>query len=160
MRIGVSVANAIDAPWMSPVDVQYVDGLGELVIAPIGTASQVRFEFLSATRSPVSFKGQRAFAGSWWCATTRSHVAFGSWVARDRLMALDFDPAVVGVAFRPLSLHWRADGVDSRYEPDYFVRRQDGTVFSATSCMSPAKTMAQIDMITRIRRNPPMPLST
>jgi hypothetical protein len=109
------------------MDVEYVDEHGELVVAPLATASQLRFEFFPTTRKPLSFKGQRSFSGSWWCATTRSHVAFRSWIARDRLIALDFDPVITAMAYRPLSLRWRADGVDHRYAPDYFVRRQDGT---------------------------------
>jgi fucose permease len=40
-------------------------------------------------------KGLRNFAG-WWCfATTGTHIGFESWLERDHLMLMDFDPAVV-----------------------------------------------------------------
>lgn len=127
MRNGASVAEALDAPWASDVDAEYVDERGEMVTASITTASQVRYESLPTARAPASFKGQRSFPGSWWCATTQSHLVFRSWVGRDRLIALDFDPVVTSMAFRPLSLRWLVDGVEHRYTPDYFIRRQDGT---------------------------------
>lgn len=35
------------------------------------------------------------------CATTGAHVGFESWLERDHLMLLDFDPGVVGIAAQP-----------------------------------------------------------
>ena len=51
-----------------------------------------------------------------------------SWLERDRLMALDADPEVVGVAAQPMWLHWVTDsGRRVRHAPDFFARRADGT---------------------------------
>lgn len=50
------------------------------------------------------------------------------WLERDRLMALDADPEVVGVAAQPMWLRWTGEsGRLVRHAPDYFARRADGT---------------------------------
>jgi hypothetical protein len=55
-------------------------------------------------------------------------VGHESWLERDRLMALDADPEVVGVAAQPMWLRWTAEsGRLVRHAPDYFARRADGT---------------------------------
>jgi hypothetical protein len=56
-------------------------------------------------------------------------VGHESWLERDRLMALDADPEVVGVAAQPMWLYWAdaASGRVLRHVPDYFARRADGT---------------------------------
>ncbi|MFD1545353.1 hypothetical protein [Nonomuraea guangzhouensis] len=43
-------------------------------------------------------KGGRGLAGWCWSATTRDHVGYESWLERDRLILLDLDPQVVGIA--------------------------------------------------------------
>ena len=48
-----------------------------------------------------SYKGQRNHVGRWWTATTGSLVGYESWLERDWLMLLDFDPDVVGIAAQP-----------------------------------------------------------
>ena len=56
------------------------------------------------------------------------HVGFESWLERDHLMLLDFDPAVTAVASQPFWLWWTAaDGHGPPHAPDYFARRADGT---------------------------------
>ena len=37
-----------------------------------------------------------SFAGWWYFATTGAHVGFESWLERDHLMLMDFDPDVRG----------------------------------------------------------------
>ncbi|WP_442942601.1 TnsA-like heteromeric transposase endonuclease subunit [Nonomuraea sp. LP-02] len=71
-------------------------------------------------------------AGCWefagWCysATNTDHVGYESWLERDRLILLDADPEVTGIASQPFWLH-RHDGVrQRRHAPDYFVRLADG----------------------------------
>jgi hypothetical protein len=55
-------------------------------------------------------------------------VGFESWLERDQLMLLDFDPGVVGIASQPFRLSWRdAAGVRRRHVPDYFARLEDGS---------------------------------
>ena len=34
-------------------------------------------------------------------------MGFESWLERDHVMAMDFDPAIVGIASQPFWLHWR-----------------------------------------------------
>ena len=86
------------------------------------------FERVAAVRGFASFRGQRNRPGLWWFATTGEHVGHESWLERDRLMALDADPEVVGVAAQPMWLRWTEEsGRPVRHAPDYFARRADGT---------------------------------
>jgi len=69
-------------------------------------------------------KGAAHFPGSWWSSTTGDHVGFESWLERDHVMAMDFDPGITGIASQPFWLHWRdEDGRDRRHAPDFFARR-------------------------------------
>jgi len=99
----------------------------ELVTADLADAWYERFEDLPAVRTPRAFKGQRNFAGSWWFATTQTHVAFESWLERDHLMLLDFAPDVVGVAAQPFTAVLPTCSGPRKHTPDYFVRTADGT---------------------------------
>jgi hypothetical protein len=83
------------------------------------------FERALPVRSFSSFKGQRNFTGLYWAATSCSLVGYESWVERDAVMSLDFDPAVVALASQPFRIAW-ADG-EREHTPDYFVRLVDGT---------------------------------
>jgi hypothetical protein len=73
---------------------------------PLTEAWAVALEVGLPVRRFASRKGQRHLSGWWWSATTGAHVGFESWLERDHLMALDFDPAVVGIASQPFRLHW------------------------------------------------------
>ncbi len=76
----------------------------------------------------TSRKGQRHLSGLWWSATTGGHVGFESWLERDHLLNLDFDPTVVGIASQPFWLHWSdAAGKPDSHAPDFFARRSDGS---------------------------------
>ena len=47
---------------------------------------------------------------------------------RDNVLALDFDPTVVGIASQPFWLSWRDEaGKLISHAPDFFARRADGT---------------------------------
>ncbi|MEW2115551.1 TnsA-like heteromeric transposase endonuclease subunit [Streptomyces sp. NPDC005474] len=72
-------------------------------------------------------RGERHFSGWYWAATTGRHVGFESWLERDRLLLMDFDPEVVGIASQPFWLHWHDGERERRHAPDYFVRRTDGS---------------------------------
>lgn len=74
-----------------------------------------------------SFKGQRNFTGLLWCATNAHLVDYESWLERDNLLALDFDPAVVGIASQPFRLDFELHGGHRWHIPDYFARLRDGT---------------------------------
>lgn len=88
----------------------------------------VRFEDVPPVR-PFRFgKGLRNFAGWWYFATTGTHIGFESWLERDHLMLLDFDPQVAAIAAQPFWLRWRDDaGRSRRHAPDLFARMADGS---------------------------------
>jgi len=95
-----------------------------------GSLSQLwgaRFERVAPVRPVLALRGRRNFAGLWWLACTGAHVGYESWLERDHLMGLDFDPAVVGVASRPFWLSWPSSGRSRRHAPDFFARLRDGT---------------------------------
>lgn len=87
-----------------------------------------RFEDVLPVRPFYWVKGALHFPGSWWSSTTGDHVGFESWLERDHLMFMDFDPAITGIASQPFWLHWQAEnGRDRRHPPDFFARRADGS---------------------------------
>jgi hypothetical protein len=87
-----------------------------------------RFEDVLPVR-PFHFeKGLRSFAGWWYFATTGTHVGFESWLERDHLMLMDFDPKVRAVSSQSFWLRWHDEqGKARRHAPDFFARRHDGT---------------------------------
>jgi len=94
----------------------------------LSSCGGVRFEEALPVR-PFRFeKGRRNFAGWWYFATAGTHVGFESWLERDHLMLMDFDPAVRAVSSQPFWLRWRDDqGRARRHAPDFFARRADGS---------------------------------
>ncbi|MGW7005561.1 TnsA-like heteromeric transposase endonuclease subunit [Streptomyces sp. NPDC054933] len=88
----------------------------------------VRFEDIAPVRAFASYRGQRNLSGLWWSSTASSHIGYESWLERDHLMLLDFDPAVVGLSSQPFCLFWSAaNGKPVSHAPDYFARREDGS---------------------------------
>lgn len=86
------------------------------------------FEDALPVRRFFARKGQQHLSGLWWSATTGGHVGFESWLERDHVMLLDFDPAVTGIASQPFWLRWRDQaGVRVSHVPDFFARRADGS---------------------------------
>ena len=90
------------------------DGLEHRV--SLSQAWATPFESCSPIRRFTSHKGQRHLSGLWWSATTGGHVGFESWLERDHVLHLDFDPSVVGIASQPfwLSLDRRGGHDGSR----------------------------------------------
>lgn len=110
------------------VEVEFVGADGVMQREPLSGCWNLAFERVVPVRAFASFRGQRNRPGLWWFATTGEHVGHESWLERDRLMALDADPEVVGVAAQPMWLHWvTGSGRPVRHAPDYFARRADGT---------------------------------
>jgi len=73
-------------------------------------------------------RGQGHLPGLWWSVTTGAHVGYESWLERDHVMLLDFDPEVVAIAAQPFWLCWRDDaGRSRRHAPDLFARMGDGS---------------------------------
>jgi hypothetical protein len=93
----------------------------------LAEAWPVRFEVMSPVRRFASRRRQRHLPGRWWSATDGHHVGYESWLERDHVMLLDFDPTVVGIASQPFWLSWfDQDGTVRSHAPDYFARRADG----------------------------------
>ena len=107
---------------------EYQVGAGEWCRGVLPGCCGERFEDARPVRSFRFEKGLSSFAGWWYFATTGAHVGFESWLERDHLMLMDFDPAVRAVSSQPFWLRWRdAQGRSRRHAPDFFVRRGDGT---------------------------------
>jgi hypothetical protein len=85
------------------------------------------FESAVPVRSFRWSRSQRHFPGWWWLATSERHIGYESWLERDHLMFLDFDPAVTAVASQPFWLHWNDGRRSRRHAPDFFARLADGT---------------------------------
>ncbi|WP_202970923.1 TnsA-like heteromeric transposase endonuclease subunit [Saccharothrix sp. ALI-22-I] len=101
------------------------DGLQRI---PPTDAGLVLFESCSPVRTFPSWKGQRHHVGQWWTATTGTLVGYESWLERDRLVLLDFDHHVVGIASQPFWLFFDApNGKRRSHAPDYFARLADGS---------------------------------
>jgi hypothetical protein len=95
---------------------------------PLTEAWSVPFEACTPVRGFPSYKGQRHHIGRWWTATTGGLVGYESWLERDRLVLLDFDPEVVGIASQPFWLFFTtAEGKARSHTPDYFARLADGS---------------------------------
>ncbi|VAZ69578.1 hypothetical protein LAUMK40_05741 [Mycobacterium kansasii] len=125
----VVLAEAADvAADTASAEVGWVTAEGVVEWLPLDEAVSVAFQNGLPVRRFTSRKGQRHLSGRWWCATTNAHVGFESWLERDHVMLLDFDPAVVGIAAQPFWLSWSdASGSTIRHAPDYFARRADGS---------------------------------
>lgn len=93
---------------------------------PLDRLWNVRFEQAVPGRAFGSFKGQCSFQGSWWFATGE-HVGFESWVERDVVTMLDFDPDVVAALSQPFWLSWSDGNRHRRHVPDYFARLSNGS---------------------------------
>jgi len=120
----VAAAGAADARFT--VEFRAADGTWQR--GPLMSCLEARFEDALQAREFRFEKGLRNFAGWWYFATTDSHVGFESWLERDHLMLMDFDPEVAAVASRPFWLHWHdEDDKARRHVPDYFARRRDGS---------------------------------
>ncbi|MDX6341966.1 MAG: hypothetical protein QOH87_2104, partial [Trebonia sp.] len=95
---------------------------------PLASCVTARLEDALPVRSFQWAKGASHFPGLWWSSTTGDHVGFESWLERDHVMAMDFDPDITGIASQPFWLHWRdEDDRARRHAPDFFARRRDGS---------------------------------
>lgn len=126
--VGVSAACSTSAPLPATgVQVVFVDQAGAKQSGALEVLWSTGFEHVLPVRSFGSFRGQRSFQGLWWFATTGEHVGFESWVERDAVMLLDFDPDVVAVSSQPFCLTWAGQPGARRHVPDFFARLADGS---------------------------------
>jgi hypothetical protein len=109
------------------VQVVFVDVAGTKHSGALEVLWSTGFERVLPVRSFGSFRGQRSFQGLWWFETTGEHVGFESWVERDAVMLLDFDPDVVAVSSQPFCLRWAGQPGARRHVPDFFARLADGS---------------------------------
>lgn len=110
------------------VEIGYVAEDGTEQRVSVADAPRVMFESCAPVRRFLSRKGQRHLSGRWWSATAAGHVGYESWLERDHLMWLDYDPDVVAIASQPLWLYWTTpEGTARSHAPDYFARRADGS---------------------------------
>ena len=115
----------IDPPADDGFEVSYVPDDGAVHRMPLARVWEMPLERSLPVRRFTSRKGQRHLSGLWWSATTGGHVGFESWLERDHVLHLDFDPSVVGIASQPLWLHWTDEGglpcAEPRWPNKYIV---------------------------------------
>jgi len=108
-------------------ELSYLTAAGKSQRKDLSQCCNLRFENVPRVRKFVSYKGQKNFTGLRWTATVSGHVGYESWLERDNLMMLDFDPAVTGISFQPFVLYWHDGTRERKHTPDYFARRADGS---------------------------------
>ncbi|MFD9725542.1 TnsA-like heteromeric transposase endonuclease subunit [Streptomyces sp. NPDC059072] len=122
------VTGGATEPPAEGFEVGYIDLDGSEFRRPLEDVWAVRFENAMPVRAFKSYKGQRHLPGLWWSSTASGHIGYESWLERDHLMLLDFDPMVVGVSAQPFWLFWTSEqGKVISHAPDFFARREDGT---------------------------------
>lgn len=114
-------------PLSADLTVSFVDLDGRRRGESMSSCWMVPFERILPVRQFGSYRGKRSFSGLWWSSTIADHVGYESWLERDRVMALDFDPDVVALSSQPFRLSWQDNGKTRSHTPDYFVRLRDGT---------------------------------
>ncbi|WP_245599208.1 TnsA-like heteromeric transposase endonuclease subunit [Embleya scabrispora] len=134
LAVGGAGVRASAVAEVAGVEAEFADAVGCVAQRSwVEAAGSTRFEELSPVSAFPVVPGRRWGPGWWWSATTGGHVVHGSAAMRDRLMVLDRDPRVVGLAGRPVRLLWR-DAVDGRtrsWVPQVFARYADGTALLA-----------------------------
>jgi hypothetical protein len=93
---GVTELSVVSGRVVRPVDqfeFAYVTADGVEARRGLAEAWAVPLEVGRPVRRFRPYKGQRHLPGDWWSATDGRLVGFESWLERDHLMLLDFDPA-------------------------------------------------------------------
>ena len=103
-----------------------VDAEGRERVASLDQCHGLAWEKAVPVRPFRWSRGLQHFPGWWWAATAGRHVGFESWLQQDRLILMDFDSEVVGIASQPFWLQWHDGREKRRHAPDYFVRLADG----------------------------------
>lgn len=119
------LAEAYADPDLAAFELRFLEDAAQ-VRRSLGACWDVRFEYAEPVRPFRWPKGGESFAGWYFCATTGGHIGYESWLERDRLILLDADPQVRGIASQPFWLHWYDGTRRRRHAPDYFVRLANG----------------------------------
>jgi hypothetical protein len=124
---------AVELP--NGIQLAYADEQDQRRVVDLEDADAVDFGRSRPFRKLPSYRGQRNFPGWWWSATTRSHVAYESWLERHHLMEADRDARVAGIAGQPFELTWpRGNGKRrATHVPDFLFRTLDGRAI-VTDC--------------------------
>jgi len=122
----VAVRGAAPAS-LSGFAIGYVGPDGRSRLDNLADFAGVAFETVRPVRSFPAYRGQRHNTGLWWSATIGGHVGFESWLERDHLILLDYDPTVTAMASQPFWLLWDEGKRRRSHAPDFFVRLADGT---------------------------------
>jgi len=88
-------------------------------------AALLDFGQVKAFRRPPAYRGQRNFPGWWWSVTTKSHVAYESWLERRYIIEADRDIQVTGISGQPFNLTWPEGRKQMRHVPDLFCIMSD-----------------------------------
>jgi hypothetical protein len=152
--LSVVRGGATASPAGREFEIAYVDAESVARRLALIDAWSVPFEECMPVRGFPSYKGQRNHVGRWWTATTGSLVGYESWLERDWLMLLDFDPDVVGIAAQPFWLLWTTpEGKPCSHAPDYFARSAGGAAL-VMDCRPPTGS----NRVTLTRSRSPAPL--
>lgn len=108
------------------VEIAYADDQGRRHVVALQSAGRLSFGTGRPFRDPPAYRGQRHFPGWWWSATTRSLVAYESWLERHYLIEADRDVRVVSIAGQPFELAWPRGNKQVRHVPDLFCQMVDG----------------------------------
>lgn len=84
--------------------------------------------------------GQRHYSGTYWCATTASHVVYESRLELARLILADFDPLTVEIAAQPFLIEAEAADQVRRHVPDFLLL--DGEGLATVVNVKPAERLA------------------
>ena len=125
--MGSAAAACAETGDYGVVELEFAGAGGGRRRLPLGACGGVLFEDAVPVRSFRWSRGQQHFPGWWWLATTGRHVGYESWLERDHLMLLDFDPVVTAVSSQPFWLHWHDGRRSRRHAPDFFARLAGGT---------------------------------
>jgi hypothetical protein len=120
----VTALAAAPSPVLAPFELAHVSVDGVEHRVPLSEAWAVPFETGRPVRRFAARKSQRHLSGLWWSATAGAHEGFESWLERDELMRLDFDPTVTGIASQPFWLYWTDEDGVRVHAPDYRARTQ------------------------------------
>jgi hypothetical protein len=108
--MSVLALDGATVPASAEFDVSFVDPDGSQRCETLSSCWMVPFERVPQVRAFSWNRGKRSLAGLWWFSTTSEHVGHESWLERDQVMALDFDPDVIGLSSQPFRLSWERDG--------------------------------------------------
>ena len=89
------------------------------------------------------YRGQRHYAGTYWSATTRTHVPYESRLELARLLFADFDVSVHGIVAQPFLLKSEVEQKVRKHVPDYFLLTSHGPVVVD---VKPRRRLAQPDV--------------